>query len=155
MKVRIKKLILTVYSKLKSLFKKQPQKVMARSIALLGMCVINVAASIILIKMIGFIGAAIGTAISVIVGHGIIINLYLHRCIGLNVPRMFKEIFKGLLPAFLLCLAIGYLISLIPGSNIVFFGIKVVLLVIEYGMIMYMFGMNEIEKQYIKNMIKR
>ena len=128
---------------------------MARSIALLGMCVINVAASIILIKMIGFIGAAIGTAISVIVGHGIIINLYLHRCIGLNVPRMFKEIFKGLLPAFLLCLAIGYLISLIPGSNIVFFGIKVVLLVIEYGMIMYMFGMNEIEKQYIKNMIKR
>ena len=41
------------------------------------------------------------------------------------------------------------------GSNIVFFGIKVVLLVIEYGMIMYMFGMNEIEKQYIKNMIKR
>ena len=130
-------------------------KRMARSIALLGMCVINVAASIILIKMIGFIGAAIGTAISVIVGHGIIINLYLHRCIGLNVPRMFKEIFKGLLPAFLLCLAIGYLISLIPGSNIVFFGIKVVLLVIEYGMIMYMFGMNEIEKQYIKNMIKR
>ena len=130
-------------------------KRMARSIALLGMCVINVAASIIFIKMIGFIGAAIGTAISVIVGHGIIINLYLHRCIGLNVPRMFKEIFKGLLPAFLLCLAIGYLISLIPGSNIVFFGIKVVLLVIEYGMIMYMFGMNEIEKQYIKNMIKR
>lgn len=130
-------------------------KRMARSIALLGMCVINVVASIILIKMIGFIGAAFGTAISVIVGHGIIINLYLHRCIGLNVPRMFKEIFKGLLPAFLLCLAIGYLISLIPGSNIVFFGIKVVLLVIEYGMIMYMFGMNEIEKQYIKNMIKR
>lgn len=34
MKVRIKKLILTVYSKLKSLFKKQPQKVMANVVQL-------------------------------------------------------------------------------------------------------------------------
>lgn len=130
-------------------------KRMVRSVALLGMCVINVATSIVLIRWIGYIGAALGTAISIITGHGVIINLYLHKKIGLNVPRMYRQIFHGLLAAFLICLVIGFFISMIPGQGIFGFVLKAVLLLVEYGIVMYYIGMNKSEKEYVKRMIRK
>lgn len=130
-------------------------KRMARSVALLAMCAINVISSIIFIRSFGYIGAAFGTALSVIMGHGIIINLYLQKRIGLNIFRMFKEIFCGILPAFLFSMIVGYFISLIPGSGFLVFGTKVVLLIIEYFIFMYWLGMNRNEKSSIKQIIER
>lgn len=130
-------------------------KRIVRSFILIGISILNVLTSIILIRLVGYIGAAFGTAISIIVGHGIIINLYLHKKIGLNIPRMFRDIFHGLLPAFSICLVIGFFISLIPGQEIFWFLLKVVLLMLEYAAIMYLIGMNKFEKQYINSMATR
>lgn len=131
-------------------------KRMARSIALVGMCVINVLSSIILIKIFGYIGAAFGTALSVILGNGVIINVYLHKVIGLNIPRLFFSIFKGLLPAFLGCLIIGWmLIPMLPSGTVWWFALKVIVLVCMYAIALFFFGMNEKEKQKLrKNIIK-
>jgi O-antigen/teichoic acid export membrane protein len=130
-------------------------KRMARSIALLGMCAINVLSSIIFIKMFGYIGAAFGTALSVIVGHGIIINLYLHKKIGLNIPRMFKTIFKGILPAFMICLLVAWFIIQIPSGGIITFLVKSIAVILLYGSVMFIVGMNNQEKAYILNIKKR
>lgn len=126
-------------------------KRMARSLALLGMCAINLVSSIIFIHFFGYIGAAFGTALSVIVGHGIILNIYLHKKIGINVLRMFKSIFKGILVAALISLALGSLVSLIPGDGIIWFVIKGGLVVLIYGVAMYVLAMNAQEKGYVKN----
>lgn len=125
---------------------------MVRSITLIGMCVINIISSIVFINMFGYIGAAFGTALSTIVGHGVIINLYLHKVIGLNIPRLFASVLKGLLPAFLVCLLVGRLITLmIPGRTIGWFILKTILIVLLYGVALLSFGMNEHEKHSILN----
>ena len=129
-------------------------KRMARSIVLLCMCIINVVSSIIFIKMFGYIGAALGTALSIVIGHGIIINLYLHKVIGLNIPVMFMKILRGIFPAFLISVALGWFISLISCNNLMLFLIKGFLVVMVYSFVMYLIGMNKEEKNSIMNIFK-
>lgn len=129
-------------------------KRMARSIVLICMCVINVISSVIFIKLFGYIGAAFGTALSIVIGHGIIINLYLHKVIGLNIPVMFMKILKGILPAFLICVAIGWFVSFISCNNLIQFLMKGGLVVIVYSFVMYWVGMNKNERNSIKNILK-
>lgn len=128
-------------------------KRMARSLALIGMCVINIVASVVFIKLFGYIGAAYGTALSIIVGHGIILNIYLHKKIGLNIPKMFKSIFKRMPLGLLVSLGFGYLVTLIPVDGIIGFGIKGGLIVGIYGLSMYFLSMNAQEKGYVKNIL--
>ena len=128
-------------------------KRMARSLALIVMCVINIVSSVIFIRFFGYIGAAFGTAFSIIIGHGVIINIYLHRKIGLNIPVMFKKIFKGILPAFLLCLIIGFFMSYIPGQSLLQFVLKTLFTVLVYSSIMYILGLNASEKKDIKHLL--
>lgn len=131
-------------------------KRMVRSLALVGMCVVNIASSIVFVKLFGYIGAAFGTALSVIFGHGLIINFYLHKVIGLNIPRLFLSVFKGLLPTFLGCLLVGWiLIPMIPSGTVWWFGLKVVIIVLLYGMALFFFGINASEKQKLRKNLMR
>lgn len=95
---------------------------MYRSVVLLAAVAVNVLLSIVLIQWIGHWGAAIGTAFSVLVGHGWMMNRYYARHIGLEVGRMFRRIFQPvLLPAAaasLLCMPL----LLFPCTWLVFFG---------------------------------
>jgi O-antigen/teichoic acid export membrane protein len=130
-------------------------KRMTRSIILIFMCIINIFLSIIFIKKIGYIGAAFGTALSVIIGHGIIINIYLQRKIGLNIPLIFNKVFNGILSAFVISIVLSIIISFIPGEKIIYFIIKEFMVIIEHSNMMYLFGLNESEKVYIRNLIKK
>lgn len=119
------------------------------------MCVINIVASIIFINSFGYIGAAFGTALSIIIGYGIIINIYLYKKIDLNIPRLFKSVFKGLLPTFLVCLLVGgILISVMPEGSIVWFVIKGILIVAMYAVSVFIFGMNSEEKETVRKFSK-
>lgn len=129
-------------------------KRLTRSLILIGMCVINVILSIILIHLVGYIGAAIGTAASVLIGHGIVMNIYLHKHIHLNIPRLFKSVFSGVLPACVLSIIVGIPISLLP-DTFVGFVCKAALFCIIYAMIMYRFGMNPEEKSIIKGVLNK
>ena len=63
-----------------------------RSIILAGVCVVNIAVSIVLIKLFGPIGCPIGTALSFLLGYAIILNIYYARGLQLEIVRMFREI---------------------------------------------------------------
>ena len=130
-------------------------KRMARSLALIGMCVINIISSVVFIEIFGYIGAAFGTALSVIVGNGIVINLYLYKKIGLNIPRMFKEIFEGILPAFGVSLMLGCVVLLLPADSLVWFIVKALLLVAIYTSAMLSIGMNTAEKSMVQGMVRK
>lgn len=129
-------------------------KRLARSMILAIMCVVNVVVSILLIKVIGYMGAAFGTAISLIIGHGIIMNLYLDRKIGLNIPRLFKEVFRGILPSAALALLCGSITRLLP-NGWAWLAIKVIGICIIYGLLMYFIGMNDEEKQGANQIINK
>lgn len=64
-----------------------------RSIILIAMAVLNIILSIIFIRKIGYVGAAIGTAASLFIGHLFIMNLYYYKVIGLDIIRMIKEVY--------------------------------------------------------------
>lgn len=130
-------------------------KRMARSLILLGMCVINVFTSVIFIKMFGYIGAALGTALSYIVGHGILMNLYLYKSIHIDVFRLFTGVLKGTLPACIVSVIAGVPIACFLTDTVGGFVLKIVIFVFIYAIIMYLLGMNRDERLMVKGMLKK
>lgn len=128
-------------------------KRMGCSIILLAMCVINVAVSIVLVKRIGYMGAAVGTASSYVVGYGIMLNLYIKKVVNLNIKRMFRDIFQNILKGISLSIIVGIPIALLP-NTVIGFIIKVSMYCLVYGISMYLISMNSLEKKIIKNILK-
>ncbi len=125
-------------------------KRLGRSLILIGMSLVNVIVSVICINYFGYIGAAIGTATSFIVGYGILINIYLYKVAKINVIRMFKEIFSKNLFAIIISFCLGIPVALLPGS-LLWFIVKVLLFTVIYFAIIYLFGMRKYERQIVKN----
>lgn len=67
-----------------------------RSIIYLIMATLNVSISIPLASRFGTVGTAMGTAFSLIIGNGIIMNIFYHRALKINMKYFWKEIFKTL-----------------------------------------------------------
>lgn len=111
-------------------------KRMYRSVVLLLSTGLNVFLSLLLMRWIGYWGAAIATALSVLLGHGWLMNRFYARHIGLNIRRLFGQIFRPvLLPAtlaMLLCLPL----VLLPRMWICFFG-QCVAFVTIYALLLY------------------
>lgn len=125
-------------------------KRMFRSVMLLGMAAINVCLSLLLVHVIGFWGAAIGTVISLVVGNVIVMNIYYQKVIGIQIIRMFREIFRGILPAGLLAGIIN-IPSLVFGQpNMWIFLIKGLGFLATYGICLWLFGLNSEEKKQVK-----
>lgn len=126
-----------------------------RSILYFFIALCNVIISIPLVKNLGEIGAAIGTMISLIVGNIIVMNIYYHTKVGINIKRFWKEIFK-LLPGILLTLFVGKLIvNLIIINNIVKFVIAGIIIILLYIIALYLIGFNEYEKLQIKHLLTK
>lgn len=67
-----------------------------RSLILMGICVLHIFFTIIVVKGWGPIGSPLGTAISYFIGYVIVLNVYYSKVLGLEISRMFKEIFSRL-----------------------------------------------------------
>lgn len=121
-----------------------------RSIVYLCMAILNVVVSIFLIKLYGVVGAVIGTAISLIVANGVIMNIYYHKKCNINVLRFWKEILKILL-AMIVPIVCGVVINLYINLYSIF---NLIIFILVYTVIycasMWLLGMNSYEKDLIK-----
>jgi len=126
-----------------------------RSVVLLIIAVINIGITIILVKWIGFIGAAIGTAFALTVGQIIIMNIYYHKVIGLNILRFFKETFKNILPVILISISIGFFIRIINGDSWLILGIQIISFSVVYGLLAWFMSMNSYEKDLVKDILRQ
>ena len=125
-----------------------------RSVTLAIMALINVVVSIFLIRVIGFWGAALGTVISLIVGHGFLMNIYYSKTFQLNISRMFSSIFKGILPAGIVTAVLCIPLAIFLPNTILGFIVKCVSFVLVYFLFLLLFGFNASEKNKIKRIIK-
>lgn len=125
-------------------------KRMYRSVVLGVMAGINVTVSVLLVRRIGFYGAAVGTVLSLLIGHGFLMNLYYHRTIGLNVPRMFREIFRGSLPAMVLAVVLCFPTRLLEGNVWLMFLLRGFLFVVLYGALLWLLCLRPEEKAMIR-----
>lgn len=120
-----------------------------RSVVYLFMAFLNLGLSIICAQLYGAVGCAFGTAISLIVANGIIMNIYYYKKCNIDVLLFWKEIVqmsKGLL----LPIATGILWDIfIKYNSINIMLVGIILYVVVYFLSMYHFSMNEEEKGYI------
>lgn len=126
-----------------------------RSMVLIFIAILNVIISIPMVKFFGGIGAAIATSFSLIVGNVVIMNVYYHKRIGINMSYFWKNIMQMSIPM-LLALSLGFIVNvLIPLNNPLFIFIKIVIFTIIYSVIMWFLGMNSNEKHVFTSMLKR
>lgn len=131
-------------------------KKMFRSCVLAGVAIFNAISTIILVKYIGIIGAAIATSLSVILGHIVVMNIYYQKVIHLNVLRMFKGFFKGILPSLVITSIVCIPASLfIKNGSWIFLILKVLLFVVLLVAQLWLYGFNESEKQLCKSTLKK
>lgn len=115
----------------------------------------NVGITIPLAKNYGGIGAAVGTALSLLLGNGIMMNWYYHNKVGLDIKFFWKQII-GFSPALSIPIIFGTIISVIFDlNNILSFLIFGIIYVIIFMISMWKIGMNQYEKDLFGKPIKR
>jgi len=120
-----------------------------RSIIYLVIALINIGITIPLVIKYQGIGAALGTAFALLVGNGIIMNIYYHKKVGLDILLFWKEIFS-ILPSFLLPVLLAYLYTtFVDIYNIYYFILGIAIYAIAFATSLWLFGMNKFEKSLI------
>lgn len=126
-----------------------------RSIAYGIMAIINIAVSIPLCIYWGGIGVALGTAISILVGNIIIMNWYYNKKIGLDIMNFWIEIIKALRGLAIPCI-LGIIITRCTlHCNILLYLLMIIVYVITYCISIYLFSMNDYEKNLVYSFIHR
>ncbi len=130
-----------------------------RSFLYLGIAVANLALTVHLCQRYGEIGAVVGTAIALLVGNVIIINVYYHKKANLDMFRFWKSILRasvGLIPPVVLGVLFS---SKIDQSNVVIFLLSIVGYCAVYGASVWCLSMNREERQLVidplNKMLKR
>lgn len=123
-----------------------------RSILYALIAIANIIISIPLAKMYEGIGAAIGTAISLLVGNGIIINIYYYKKIGINILKFWKEIIKMTIPMSIPIILVLILTNTVKLNGIISILIYGVVYTICYCIVSYLLIMNKYEKNFINNL---
>ena len=119
-----------------------------RSIVYFFIAIGNLFISIPLSKLYGGIGAAIGTAIAQIIGTNIIMNIYYHYRVGINIKYFWSQIIR-FIPSLILPVITGLIIQLFELSNITMFLCVGFVYVIIFSGSMWLFGMNQYEKDLV------
>ncbi|WP_078378672.1 oligosaccharide flippase family protein [Sutcliffiella halmapala] len=122
-----------------------------RAITYLFIAVINLFISIYLAKRFGSIGVTVGTTLSLIFGNLIIMNIYYHFKVKLNILRFFKELFNKLLFSILLSIVIGMPLLLLTSNTWGILIIQSLIYTVIYFGIIWIFGMNDYEKNLFRN----
>ena len=130
-------------------------KRMYRSVTLVIMALLNVVASLVLVRLLGFWGTAIGTVMSLLIGHGVLMNAYYAKTFRLQVFRMFYSIFRGILPAGLAAAILCLPLTLLLPNTIGFFLVKGIGFMLFYGLFLQLFGLNPSEKKAVRSWLKR
>ncbi len=126
-----------------------------RSWVLLGLSTLNIVVTIILIKQWGIIGAPIATAIAYLIGHGVLMNIYYHKVIGLNIPKMWRAICHKIVPCILLTGILSIPMLRYEDITIVSFLIKCCIWGTIYIGLLWLMGLSQEEKATVISMIKR
>jgi O-antigen/teichoic acid export membrane protein len=119
------------------------------------MALLNLVLSVFLIDLYGVLGAVIGTAISLIIANGIIMNIYYHKKCNIDIFAFWKNILRisvGLIVP--VCLGI-LMMKFLEISSIFVLLAGILAYTFTYLTSIYFFGMNQTEKRFISAPIKK
>ncbi|MGG7058140.1 lipopolysaccharide biosynthesis protein [Clostridium tertium] len=126
-----------------------------RAIIFLGIAILNLFISIPLAKKYGEIGAAIGTAISLFLGNGLIMNIYYKKVVNIDIYSFWKNIFK-FIPSIAIIGLSGIIISRIILVDTIFKFINfIVIFTFIYIGVTWKLSMNQYEKELVKSIFSK
>ena len=126
-----------------------------RSIVYFVMAMINFVVSIILCKKYGAIGSAVGTALSLVLANGIIMNIYYHLHCNIDVLYFWKQIGR-MSVGLVIPIAFGVAMNMLCyDTSILLYFFKIVLYVIVYVLSMWFIGMNDYEKNLLRRIFHK
>lgn len=115
----------------------------------------NVFISIPLVQLFGEMGAALGTAISLIIGNIIVMNWYYQTNIKLDMFYFWKQILM-LMPCVVISTILSVFLSkILVVNSIIHFLIVGIFYILVYLVCLITFGMNSYEKNLIKGPINK
>ena len=120
-----------------------------RTIIFFFIAILNIAVSIPLTKLYGGIGAAIGTSLALVLGQGIILNIYYHKKVGIDMIEFWKNIFRMSIPVAISVICGIIMNKILISNSILVLLVKIILYTIIYTFFMWKIGMNKYEKKII------
>ncbi|MBT2678823.1 oligosaccharide flippase family protein [Bacillus sp. ISL-35] len=120
-----------------------------RTISLIVCSILNIVISIPIINLYGSIGTAIVTSLFVAIGNVILLNVYYHYKVGLNIKLYWKNIISITVPILLLVTFI-YIIIFNQRMQIMELIIWIVLYTVLYTAVIYFFCFSTTEKRALK-----
>ncbi|MFI3264061.1 MAG: oligosaccharide flippase family protein [Rikenellaceae bacterium] len=126
-----------------------------RSVLYLCIALLSLILSVILAPRYGGMGCAIATAAALITGQIIIMNIYYHTKIKIDIINFWREIGKmSIIPAILLALG-GYLNNIFCVQTIGQFAIAATLFSVIYLPLFWLFSINNYEKGLLKSTVNK
>ena len=107
-----------------------------------------------LLESLGVLGMALGIASGWAVAV-VVMNVYYHRVLGLDIPGFFRALSKGIAPAFVGCLVVSGVLRMVPEAGWAVLLAKMVIFAGAYVALMYRVGLNNTERDEVKSMIER
>ncbi len=117
-----------------------------RAVVLFVIAVLNIFLTIYAIKQWGMIGAAMSTGAAVVIGYIAISYIVWHK-LKINIFSYLKHLSKGILPAILLALGLGKLLSNEVIESWTVLTVHIVLYTLLYGLLVRYVAMNRHEKE--------
>ena len=123
-----------------------------RTVIYVIMTVCNVAITIPLAQRWGAVGAAAGTAISFFLGNGILINVFYHRVLKIDMKHFWREILKTCKGLWIPAVAVVCIRRFVPLTNHFVFAAAVCAFAVIYCASMLLLGCNDAEKRLLRGM---
>lgn len=121
-----------------------------RSLLYLFIAVVNIAISLLLVRELGPIGAAYGTAGALLLGNGLIMNWYYSARVGLDMRHFWSQVGR-LVPATIPPVLLG--VVLLASQDLgrpLTLAAAIALVAVAYGASMWLLGLNESEKELVR-----
>ena len=126
-----------------------------RSVVYLFMAAINLSISIMLSQRYGAVGAATGTATSMLIANGIVMNIYYHKKCNIDILLFWKNII-GMLKGLILPITFGIASLYVFNTHTLLgFAASVLCYTAVYTASMWVFVMNESEKLLVTVPLKK
>lgn len=126
-----------------------------RAIVYLIIAVMNVIGTWFLLQIYGILGAAIMTSVSFFLGHGVIMNWYYLKEMGINIWKFWLQIGKIILCPLFLCAVTITTYSFIDYYNVINLLMGIIIFSVFYFGISWLFVMNSYEKSLVKAPLKK
>ena len=118
-----------------------------RTIVFFFIAIGNILLSIPLAKWMGGIGSALATSIFLIIGQGIIMNIYYCKKIHINILEFWKQILKMSIPILVVFLIGIFVYQYVLSKNLIALLFEMVVYAIIYMLIVSKLSMNEYERK--------